>query len=119
MPIALLAVIAQLAVTAPTHDTSAKFTGARHPAYAADGRLALAIHGDIWMRTDARWTQLTSGIAWDSDPAWSADGTSIIYSSTVSGAGDLYRVATSGTATPERLTTSDEPEIEPSIARDG
>src|SRR4051812_45688610 len=105
MSLVLIAAIAQLAATSP-RDTSANLTGARHPAYAGDGRLALAIHGDIWVRSGERWMQLTSGAAWDSDPAWSPDGTSILYSSTVTGNGDIYRIAAGG-GSPERITTSD------------
>jgi Tol biopolymer transport system component len=99
--------------------------GARNPAYAADGRLALTIRGDIWIRSsataDARWLQVTSGPEWDRQPVWSADGTSIIYASNISGDGDLYRVAigpTGASAAPERITSASEPESDPSIAPD-
>ena len=110
-------VVAQLAATtvAPV--------GARNPAYAIDGRLALSIRGDIWVRTGtSNWVQVTSGPAWDRQPAWSSDGSSIVYASNVTGDGDIYRVAvgpSGATATPERVTSAPEPEGEPSISSDG
>lgn len=118
---ALLIVVAQIASAAP--DTAV--AGARHPAYAADGRLAISLRGDLWVRAAGgagRWTQLTSGPAWDRDPAWTPNGAAIVYASTATGNGDLYRIAVgpdgaSGTA--ERITTSAEPEGEPSVAPDG
>jgi hypothetical protein len=120
----LLALIAQLAATAPGALDST-IAGARNPAYAADGRLALSIRGDIWVRargSSEKWTQVTSGPAWDRQPAWTRDGSAIVYSSNITGNGDLYRVAVgdgSVAATPVRLTDSPEPEAEASVARDG
>ena len=111
----MLALIAFAAVT-QSADSLARSTGARNPAYAADGRLALAIRGDIWIREGTRWTQLTSGPAWDRQPAWAPDGKSVIYTSTTGG-GRLYRV-TPG-ETPQRVTSNDAEEMEASVAPDG
>ena len=122
---ALLLVFAQLAAATPSRDSAESSAGARNPAYAPDGRLALSIRGNIWVRSGPVgrpvWTQVTSGPAWDRQPAWTADGTAIFYTSDASGNGDIYRVAvsTSGGGTPERITTSLDPESEPSIASDG
>ena len=119
----LLLAVAQLAVTAP-RDSSATL-GARNPAYSSDGRLALSIRGDIWIRSagsDAHWTQVTSGPAWDRQPAWSPDGSSIVYASNLTGNGDLYRIAITASGVngaPERITSDAEPEGEPSVAPDG
>ena len=121
---ALFFAVAQLSATAPSLRDSA-LVGARNPAYAADGRLALSIRGDIWVHgagQGARWIQVTSGPAWDRHPAWTPDGAAIVYSSDATGGGDLYRVAVnaSGAASaPERITSSPEPEGEPSVASDG
>ena len=101
--------------------------GARDPAYAADGRLAVSIDGDLYVQaaTGGSWTRLTSGPAWDREPTWSRDGTSIVFSSDRAGGFDLWRVAVpasgnaSAPAQPERLTTSPEPDGEPSAGNDG
>ena len=118
----LFALLAQLAATVPSPDTTQ--LGARNPAYASDGRLALSIRGDIWIRgagASGAWAQVTSGPAWDRQPAWTRDGSAIVYTSTASGNGDLYRVAVKDGAagSPVRITDSPEPEGEASVARDG
>lgn len=122
----LLLVVAQLAASTGAPRDSAAAVGARNPAYAVDGRLALSIRGDIWVRsgtgTDLRWMQVTSGPAWDRQPAWSSDGSSIVYASNITGDGDIYRVAvgpTGASSAPERITSAPEPEGEPSISPDG
>ncbi len=98
--------------------------GARGPAFAPDGRLAISVDGDLFAQQSAggRWVHLTSGIAWDRDPAWTRDGSSIVYSSDRSGQYQLWRVKVNadGTAgTPERITNSNETESSPSTAPDG
>ena len=57
--------------------------GARGPAFAPDGRLAVSVNGDIFAQQSpgGRWVHLTTGIAWDSGPAWTHDGSSIVFSS--------------------------------------
>src|SRR5689334_3242047 len=98
---------------------------ARTPAYAPDGRLAIAVDGDLWvsagavasgLTTPIRWVRVTSGAAWDREPAWTADGTAIVFASDRAGGFDLWRVRVGPNgpaAEPERLTTSPEPEGEP------
>ena len=98
--------------------------GARGPAFALDGRLALSVNGDIFAQQSpgGRWMHLTTGIAWDRDPAWTHDGSAIVFSSDRSGQYALWRmkVNADGTAgTPERITNSSEPESSPSLAPDG
>ena len=101
--------------------------GVRDPAYSSDGRLVVSIDGDLYLQTTngAGWTRLTSGPAWDREPAWSRDGTSIVFASDRAGGFDLWRLAVSAdpaaatSAQPERLTTSAEPDGEPSVATDG
>src|SRR5262249_15447189 len=89
--------------------------------YARDGRLAVSVRGDLWMISKAgQWTQLTSGPAWDREPSWSADGSSIVFSSDRSGNFDLWRIAVGPTVgEPEQLTTSPLPDAQPSVGRDG
>ena len=76
---------------------SLPMTGARNPAYAADGRLALSVRGTLRVRTgagkDTRWQQVTSGPAWDREPAWTRDGCALVYTSNAGGHSQLYRVA--------------------------
>ena len=97
--------------------------GIRSPAFAADGRLAIAVAGDIWILSPAgagAWgspRQLTSGGAWDRDPSWTPDG-DIVFASDRAGTIDLWRVATAG-GEPVRLTRSAEQDVEPSVGPDG
>lgn len=102
--------------------------GAQDPAWAADGRLAVGIRGDIWVRAagaaaGSGWVRVTQGPAWDRQPAWSADGTTLVFTSTASGQPQLWRVrlgADGGAAAaPERVTTSREPEGDPALSTDG
>lgn len=103
---------------------SSPVLGARDPSYAGDGRLAVAVRGDIWVQdragSGAQWLQLTSGPSWDRQPAWSADGNWVTFSSDRAGNFDLWRVRVASVdAQPERLTTSAEPDGEPTLAADG
>lgn len=97
---------------------------ARHPAYAPDGRLAVAIDGDLWLRrsADAPLVPLTSGAAWDRDPAWTPDGAAIVFASDRGGSYDLWRIVvrTDGSAgAPERLTDTRTASVQPTVAADG
>lgn len=119
--LAALLLAAQLSAGSPTD--SVALTGARDLAYAKDGRLAISVRGDLWMRgADAAWQQVTFGAARDRQPTWTSDGTALIYASDATGAGDLYRVAVGSSGvmgTPERITTSPEPDGDPSVSSDG
>lgn len=95
-------------------------------AYGPDGRLAFAIAGDIWVQRSAsdttHWIQVTSGSAWDREPAWGADGGSVIFASNRDGGSRLYRVRLSDSgpaATPELVSSSNEWESSPTVAPDG
>src|SRR5262245_40136550 len=117
----LLPTIALL-LQAATASDSAQGVGAHNPAYARDGRLAVSVRGDLWVVSKTgQWTQLTSGAAWDREPAWSADGSAIVFSSDRSGNFDLWRVAVgpNGAGEPEQLTTSPLSDAQPSVGRDG
>lgn len=96
----------------------------RDPAWAPDGRLAVSIEGDLWVRDAAgqRWTRLTSGSAWDRHPAWTPDGSAIVFSSDREGNADLWRMAVRGTTAagaPSRLTTHAAPDAEPTVVANG
>jgi gamma-glutamyltranspeptidase / glutathione hydrolase len=110
--------IAALLVSAAIAQAPA--VAARNPAYARDGRLAVSVQGDIWIvSTHGDWTRLTSGPAWDREPAWTPDGSTIVFSSDRGGTFSLWRVTVDGGAQPQRLTTSSLADGEPTVARDG
>jgi gamma-glutamyltranspeptidase len=116
---AVMPIVALLLQTA----TSEPAMGARNPAYARDGRLAVTVQGDLWVLSKSgQWTRVTSGPAWDREPAWTPDGSSIVFSSDRAGNFDLWRVAITSNGAggePERITTSPLAEGEPSVAKDG
>jgi gamma-glutamyltranspeptidase len=112
MPLPLLALLFQTAVAPDS------VGGARNPAFARDGRLAVSVRGDIWTVRGGSWTQVTSGAAWDREPAWSSDGSSIVFSSDRAGQFDLWSVPATG-GEPVRITTSPLPDGQPAVARDG
>ena len=128
----ILSLIATLLVVQTAAGTGSPASGVQDAAYGPDGRLALAIDGDIWVQRSARdtasWIQITSGAAWDRDPAWSADGKSLVFASNRDGASRLYKVqlgaagnadAGRATSTPERVTDSNTWESDPVLAADG
>ncbi|MEO6778741.1 MAG: gamma-glutamyltransferase [Gemmatimonadaceae bacterium] len=103
-------------------------TGVQDAAYARDGRLAVAVDGNIWVQRSKNdstdWIRITSGPAWDREPAWSADGNSLVFASDRDGGSRLYRVQLGGAAimpasSPQRITDSNEWESNPSLAGDG
>jgi gamma-glutamyltranspeptidase/glutathione hydrolase len=112
-----------LALQQPPSDSALR--GVRDPAFAPDGRLAVSIDGDLYVQaaSGGAFRRLTSGPGWDREPVWSRDGASIVFSSDRSGGFDIWRMvvpSTGGaTADPERITTSGEPEGEPSVGADG
>lgn len=113
----MIASVFALALLFQAADSTA-LAGARNPAYAPDGRLAVSRHGDLWVRqTDARWTQLTHGAFVDREPAWTAHGDSVVFSSNRGGGFALWIVGASG-GEPARLT-SGPADGEPAVAPDG
>ncbi|MFQ5704684.1 MAG: gamma-glutamyltransferase [Gemmatimonadales bacterium] len=105
-------------------------TGVRTPAYSPTGRLALEINGDLWLREPGDggpMVQLTSGPAWDVEPAWTPDGKALVFSSNRAGNFDLWKIEVvdnevgdnSELATPTTITSSPDAEGEPSVAANG
>jgi serine/threonine-protein kinase len=76
---------------------------------------------DIWIWDFARATlgRLTFGPATNTQPIWTPDGRRIIFPSTRSGVSNLFWQPADGTGTAERLTTSPQRELNPSISADG
>ena len=96
---------------------------ARNPSYAHDGRLAVSVEGDLWIVSPrGEWTRVTSGPAWDREPAWTPDGSAIVFSSDRSGNFSLWRVRvgpTGANGEAERVTNSPLPDGQPVVTRDG
>ena len=119
----MLLVLSLLSLVAQTASAVQAGVGARNPAYARDGRLAVSVQGDVWIvSARGEWTRVTSGPAWDREPAWTPDGSAIVFSSDRSGNFDLWRVgaSTTGAASePERITASPLFDGEPAVAGDG
>jgi Tol biopolymer transport system component len=93
----------------------------RRPAWSPDGsRLCYADRAHLWIVDVAGGgaRRLTSDPAGNRDPAWSADGRSIYFSSVREGPQALWRVAAEG-GEPQRLTQGTGPEGEPAISHDG
>src|SRR5579871_4899940 len=121
LSVILSAALLLQAASTPAPDSS----DIHNPSYSRDGRLAVSVAGDIWIVSKSgAWTRVTSGPAWDREPAWTPDGAAIVFSSDRSGTFSLWRVAVRGDqaeaeAAPERLTTSSLPDGEPTVLRDG
>ncbi|HEV8411674.1 MAG TPA: gamma-glutamyltransferase, partial [Gemmatimonadaceae bacterium] len=103
---------------------SGSLHGARGPAFAPDGRLAVSVDGDLFAQQTpgGRWAHITTGLAWDRDPVWTRDGSSIVFSSDRSGRYALWRVRVNADGTagaPERITNSNVDESSPTVANDG
>jgi serine/threonine-protein kinase len=77
--------------------------------------------GDIWIWDFTRHTlrNLTLHPAADRYPVWTPDGTRIVYTSDRDGVLNLYWQAVDGSGTPERLTTSPNPQSPTAVAADG
>ncbi len=88
--------------------------------FARDGRLAASIDGDLWVRSGANsWRRITSGAAWDRQPAWTPDGSALVFTSNRDGQDDIWRVTLDGNVAPVRVTTDPLPDGEPAVAPDG
>jgi gamma-glutamyltranspeptidase/glutathione hydrolase len=121
--VALLQVAATRPPTAVTQQAQTLGIGARQPVFAHDGRLAVTIHGDLWILSPAGdWTRLTSGGASDREPSWSFDGSYLVFSSNRSGKFGVWRItvgANEKPGTPEQLTHDVQPDGQPIVAQDG
>src|SRR5688572_14389297 len=91
-----LALNASLALLqAGTGQISRPSGGLSGPAYASDGRLAVAMDGDLWVKLspadNGRWVRVSTDRGWDREPAWTRDGTALVFSSDREGGFDLWR----------------------------
>lgn len=102
--------------------TQAPASPAQDPAFAPDGRLAVSVNGDLWLRVPAGgpWTQLTDGPNWDHSPAWLPDGLGLVFVSDRQGAWGLFRLDISVPDAALAITaTPSEWESEPSVTPEG
>ncbi len=91
------------------------------PAWAPDSRtICYSAHADLWTVAVAggRPGRLTTDSQADYEPAWSADGRWVYFSSLRGGTTAIWRVRAGG-GTPERVTMGSGPERQPSLSRDG
>jgi gamma-glutamyltranspeptidase len=77
----------------------------------------------LWIVSQkGEWSRLTSGPAWDREPAWAPDGNTIVFSSDRSGKFEIYKVTVPNSgmgADPEQLTTSPLSDEQPAITANG
>ncbi|MES2523870.1 MAG: gamma-glutamyltransferase [Gemmatimonadota bacterium] len=117
---------------APTHSArqaqqpadTATTRGARAPSFATDGRMVLSVGGDLFVRPAASGplVRITEGSAWDRDPVFSKDGSTIIFASDRGGNYDLWRVRVGpqgATGAPEAIARTPQHETMPTVAPDG
>jgi Tol biopolymer transport system component len=120
---ALLICVLLPALSARAQAPAPSVAGARDLAYAADGRLALSVRGDLWtVSASGSWTRITSGPEWDREPTWSADGKSLLFSSNRSGNFDIWEVDVSDSGAvraPRRLFGSADDDGNPVSAPNG
>jgi gamma-glutamyltranspeptidase/glutathione hydrolase len=116
-----LLLAASLATQAAAQPDSTGLRGARQPAVSSSGALVFAHDGQLYLQRGpgSAVVRLTSGSAWHRDPAWTADGSAIVYASDSTGNYDLWRLPVGTTGTAVRLTTSAAHELAPSVGPDG
>jgi len=116
--------LATLAVALAVQSGVAEVGGARTPSIAADGRIAISVRGDLWVMAPAGGAsfRVTTGPAWDAEPAWSPDGAALVFASDRSGSHHIWRIgvgATGPVGGPEQLTRSNSMDSEPTVAVGG
>jgi Tol biopolymer transport system component len=94
------------------------------PRVAPDGRRVIVgrtVQGnqDLWLLDGTRSSRFTFDSATDDISIWSPDGLQIVFTSTRSGGGDLYRKPSSGAEIEERFVASDDVKTPSSWSKDG
>ena len=107
-----------LAASAPAQDSPLWL---RRNAISPDGsQIAFTYKGDIYLvgSEGGRARQITTNAAYDSNPLWTEDGKTIIFSSYREGSKDIYKVSADGGA-PVRLTSHTGNETPVAVMPDG
>lgn len=116
-------IVAALLLLQGAVQQTAPLDGSRSPAFSPDGRLAVSIDGDLYIQESpgsASWRRVTTGPAWDRDPAWTRNGRSLVFSSNRGGVFSLWQVEFGPGSEPvTRLTNAREDDSAPSVAADG
>jgi gamma-glutamyltranspeptidase len=120
-PVLLATLLLQTQVSVPD---STALVGARTPAFAPDGRLALSVNGHLLLQRTrgGPLTPITNGSGWDRDPAWTPDGSAIVFASDRGGNYDLWKVmvnADGSAGAVTQITRTPQQETAPSVAADG
>jgi gamma-glutamyltranspeptidase len=122
-----LLLAATLAAHGGVQPDTAALRGARQPATAVNGAVVFAHDGQLYLQRSigAAVVRITNGSAWHRDPAFTADGSAIVFASDSMGNYDLWQmpVNTTGTGSVQtgaitRLTSSAAHETSPSVGPD-
>jgi Tol biopolymer transport system component len=97
-----------------------RVTGIVTPALSPDGQqIAFAALNDLWlMEIGKKPRRLTEDAYWESDPAWSSDGTQLAYVSDKAGTPDIH-IRDLATDSESQLTSIDGAELYPAWSPDG
>ena len=97
--------------------------GAQWAAVSADGRIAVERAGHLYvLRQGSEPVRITTGNSINRQPAWTTDGSALVFVSDQGGGAHLWRIALDGlnpTGKPEQLTRTADLDTEPSVAADG
>ena len=122
--IALNTILAVLTLSLPAADSIVITGGVHGPSVSKDGRVVVEVRGDLWLvgLDDAATVRLTDTEAWERDPAWTPDGSAVVYAAADSSGHDLWRMAVGpggASSGAVRLLESSEPVSEPAVLPDG
>ncbi len=117
----LLAITALTLLAGAPVASAAEALWLRSSSISPDGtKIAFSYRGDIFIVSSegGRAVQLTSNAAYESDPIWTADGSSVVFSSTREKSKDLFMVPAQG-GEPTRLTAFQGAETPLAVLADG
>lgn len=95
---------------------AAGVVGARTPAFAPDGALAFALDGQLLVERGGAVARVTAGSAWHRDPAFTRDGTALLYAADSGGRSAIWSrpwSAAAGAGPAVRVTGSEHGDAAP------